>query len=160
MSSYGGDVIVKSIKSGMFPIVTKQLSLYVLFISIICAGDAPFFIPQIYGKYFKKPNLFTIFVFIVYMDITKKQEESFKFYLIKISDGLITDVDFFVNYMGAFPELNIMVDVNWELLPPDRVYNYNLYLKEKFSDYIKFFFKMTGISFNGRIEFDILNWSE
>jgi hypothetical protein len=62
--------------------------------------------------------------------------------------------------MGAFPELNIMVDVNWELLPPDRVYNYNLYLKEKFSDYIKFFFKMTGISFNGRIEFDILNWSE
>ena len=101
-----------------------------------------------------------IFVFIVYMDITKKQEESFKFYLIKISEGLITDVDFFVNYMGAFPELNIMVDVNWELLPPDRAYNYNLYLKEKFSDDIKFFFEMTGISFNGRIEFDILNWAE
>jgi len=101
-----------------------------------------------------------IFVFIVYMDITKKQEESFKFYLIKISKGLITDVDFFINYLSVFPKLTIMVEVSWELLPSDRAYNYNLYLEEKFSDYIKFFFEMTGISFNGRIEFDILNWPE
>lgn len=95
-----------------------------------------------------------------HMDITKSQEKGLKFYLIKISKGLITDVDFFVNYMSVFPELNIMVDVNWELLPPDRAYNYNLYLKEKFSDSVRAYLTMVEIPFNGKIEFDIVNWSE
>ena len=94
------------------------------------------------------------------MEISKSQEKGLKFYLIKISDGLITDVDFFVNYMGAFPELNIMVDVNWDGLPSDRAYNYNLYLKEKFANNIKTYFTMLDIPFRGRIEFDIMNWPE
>ena len=94
------------------------------------------------------------------MDITKSQEKGLKYYLIKISEGLITDVDFFVNYMSVFPELNIMVDVDWDLLPPDKAYNYNLYLKEKFSDSVRTYLTMVDIPFKGRIEFDIVNWPE
>ena len=94
------------------------------------------------------------------MDISKSQEKGLKLYLTKISEGIINDVDFFVNYMGAFPELNIMVDVNWELLPPDRAYNYNLYLKERFADNVKTYFTMLDIPFRGRVEFDIMNWPE
>ena len=94
------------------------------------------------------------------MEISKSQENGLKYYLIKISNGLITDVDFFVNYMGVFPELNIMVDVNWEMLPSERAYNYNSYLKERFSDNVKTYLTMVDIPFNGRIEFDIMNWPE
>lgn len=94
------------------------------------------------------------------MDITKSQEKGLKFYLIKISNGIIKDVDLFVNYMSVFPELNIMVDVDWDLLPPDKAYNYNLYLKEKFSDNVRRYLTMVDIPFKGRIEFDIINWPE
>lgn len=94
------------------------------------------------------------------MEISKAKIEGLKVYLIKISKGLITDVDFFVSYLSVFPKLNIMVDVTWELLPSDRAYNYNLYLEEKFSVKIKQYLTMVGIPFNGMIEFDIMNWPE
>lgn len=94
------------------------------------------------------------------MELTKSQSNGFKLYLMKISKGLFTDVDFFVNYMHVYPELVIMVDVNWDMLPPDRAYNYNLYLKEMFSDNVLTYLKMIDVPFRGRVEFEILNWSE
>jgi hypothetical protein len=92
------------------------------------------------------------------MEISKAQEKGLKLYLINISDGLITDVDIFVNYNNPFIELNVMVDVNWDKLPKERAYNYNLYLKETYSDEVRTFLTMVGVPFRGKIEFDILNW--
>ena len=92
------------------------------------------------------------------MEITKKQENGLKTFLMEISKGLLTDVDFFVNYMGAFPELLIMVNVDWDKLPKEFAYNYNLWLRKKYTDDVLFFLKMVNIPFRGRVDFDIINW--
>ena len=82
-----------------------------------------------------------------------------KLILNKVSDGQITDADYFVNYnTTVYPELTIMVDVNWDKLPEEFAYNYNKYLKEKYEDVVRTFLKTIDIRFNGRIYFDILNW--
>lgn len=81
--------------------------------------------------------------------------------LTKVSDGEITDVDYFVNYNTVvYPELTIMVDVDWDKLPSEYAYNYNKYLKEKYSDIIRSFLSSLGINFSGKILFDILNWGD
>lgn len=82
-----------------------------------------------------------------------------KHILLKISKGEITDADFFVNYNTlVYPELVIMVDVDWDKLPKKFAYNYNKYLQEKYGDIIRDFILSLGTKFNGKILFDILNW--
>ena len=94
------------------------------------------------------------------MELTKAQENGLKKYLIKISDGLFTDIDFFVNYMGAFPELVIMSEVKWDKLPKEFAYNYEMWLKDNYSDEVKTFLTMVDVPFRGRISFEIMNWPE
>ena len=84
-----------------------------------------------------------------------------KLILNKVSDGQITDADYFVNYnTTVYPELTIMVDVDFDKLPKEFSYNYNKYLKEKYEDVVRVFLKTIDVRFNGRIYFDILNWGD
>lgn len=84
-----------------------------------------------------------------------------KLILGRVSDGEITDADYFINYnTTVYPELTIMVDVDWDKLPKEFAYNYNKYLKEKYGDVVRNFLKTLDIKFNGRIEFEVLNWGD
>lgn len=94
------------------------------------------------------------------MDLSKGQIEGLKKYLMKISDDLIIDADVFVNYNSAFPEFVVMVDVDWDKLPKEFAYNYNMYLKDIYGKNVKTFLTMMGIPFNGRVIFDIMNWGD
>jgi len=94
------------------------------------------------------------------MELTKGQNNGLKKILIKLGDGLFTDVDFFVNYMGIFPELVVMVDVDWEKIPKEFAYNYEKWLKDNYAEHVKNFLTMIDIPFRGRITFEILNWPE
>jgi len=89
--------------------------------------------------------------------------EGLKKYLKSISNGLFTDVDFFVSFTGIWPELVIMVDVDWEKLLSNEdskkmAHNFELYLKQKYMDEVKTFLKLMDIDFHGKLSFQIMNW--
>lgn len=89
--------------------------------------------------------------------------EGLKKYLKLISNGLFTDVDFFVSFTGIWPELVIMVDVDWEKLLSNEeakkmAYNFGMYLKQKYMDDVKTFLKLMNIDFHGKLSFQIMNW--
>jgi hypothetical protein len=94
------------------------------------------------------------------MEISKKESEALKKFIMKIGNGLFSDVDFFVNYNTIFPILVFMVDVDWDNIRQykEHAYNYNLFLKKKFQEDIKMFSKVAGINMPSSIEFEILNW--
>jgi hypothetical protein len=94
------------------------------------------------------------------MELTKGQESGLKKYLTKIGNGLFNDIDFFVNYMGVFPELVVMVDVDWNKLPKEFAYNYEKWLKDNYGEKVKEYFTMVSVPFRGRISFQIMNWPE
>jgi len=90
------------------------------------------------------------------MDIPVK---ALKLILTNISKGEITDADYFINYnTTVYPEIRIMVDVDWDKLPKEFAHNYNQYLKDKYEDIVRTFIRSINIKFNGRIYFEILNW--
>lgn len=95
------------------------------------------------------------------MELSTSQINAFQTYVKTIGKGLFTDVDLFVNYLGVYPDLTLMVDVNWDILKEigkDMAYNYNRFLLYKFEDDIRLFFKMMNIPYKGRVSFNIINW--
>jgi|LakMenEpi03Aug12_release.lakeMendotaPanAssembly.Ray.scaffolds.fasta_scaffold1826850_1 hypothetical protein len=91
------------------------------------------------------------------MDISKSKLKGIKLVLIKHSNELITDVDFFVNYLGYRPELVLMVDIDWDKLPDDVKNKPVYYLKEKYGESVHNILKMLEIPFNGDINFEVMN---
>jgi len=84
--------------------------------------------------------------------------------LAKVSKGLITDADYFFNYNNTvYPDLVIMIDVDWTKLPEEIVNNRNKifpYLEDRYSDFIKSFLMSIDFNYRGRIVFDVLNWGD
>lgn len=99
-----------------------------------------------------------LFSYIYYhMEISKSKQKGLKLILIKLSGGLITDVDIFVNYMGYLPELNIMVDIDKDKLPEDVGSSIGSYLNKKYGNEVLTILKMLEIPFRGDVSFEVLN---
>lgn len=93
------------------------------------------------------------------MEISKSHEKGLKIYMKTISDGLIKDLDFFVDYMSYTPVMVIMVDLDFNKIPKVLT-KYDSYLEREYSDKVRTYLKMVDISAPHHIKFQVLNKPE